>query len=65
MCERFSYLYLVYLRLCFRFKVMMFESWFTMYERIYGFMKVSMDSKDGSLVEELTGAANSDHPNRQ
>ena len=65
MSERFSYFYLFYLRLHFGFKLMMFENCFSLYERLFGFMRVSMDGKDGNLLEEVVGGGSSlEHPNR-
>lgn len=52
MSERFSYPYLFYLRMHFRAKVFLFENWFWLYERMYGFMRVSFD-KD-KLIDNLT-----------
>ena len=54
MCEKFSHFYLMYLRIHFKFKVLLFEQWFSLYERLYGWMKVSMDKDGKKLLEETT-----------
>ena len=52
LCERFSTFYLWYLRLHFRFKLYLFENWFWAYERMFGFLRVSLDKESGAVLED-------------
>ena len=51
MSERFSVFYLWYLRSHFRFKLLLFEHWFWLYDKLFGFMRVSFDKETAQLVE--------------
>ena len=52
--ERFSTFYLWYLRIAFRMKVFLFENLFWLYERLFGFLRVTIDAESQSLVETHT-----------
>ena len=66
MSDRFSFAYLWYLKLHFRLKLWLFENFFSLYERLFGFMRVSLDGPDGAIVEEVVGRGAGDfkHPNK-
>lgn len=70
-CERFSPMYLFYMRAHFYTKLFLFEQWFWAYERFYGFLRVTFDKESflsrvyardqkesNTLVESSTGAVN-------
>ena len=52
MSERFSFLYLLYLRSHFRLKLFLFENAFWAYERVFGFMKVKFSESDATKLIE-------------
>ena len=51
MSERYSTFYLLYLKMHFRFKLFLFENMFSAYERLFGFLRVSIDKKTNELIE--------------
>ena len=59
MSERFSILYFWYLQAHFRLKVFLFEHWFWLYERLFGFLRVFFDKESRLLIEQHS------HPNLQ
>lgn len=48
LADKYSKLYEWYLRVCFWLKLMMFERAFWLYDKLFGFMRVSFD--EGSYV---------------
>ena len=54
MGERFSFMYLWYLKAHFKLKLFLFEHWFGMYERLYGFMRVNFDKSDANKLIETS-----------
>jgi len=51
MCERFSYPYLWYMKWHLAIKVFLFEHWFALYERFYGYMHVKFDKESQTMIE--------------